>query len=246
MKHIEKKDIDNLIKETHNNQPEVVIEWIPYEDFTNIEYLREGIFSEIYKATCSKGTIKSWDRIEKVVLLKVVKDSQNINSTFLNELRNIVKCQPNSDMHHIIHCYGISQDPIILNSRYWDVDKIFLEAEDRRQELLNSGEFPPPKPLLSVLVTRSNLFQNIISDSINIIPEHLKNDKSLNLTNMSTSKKHSVEFSINKNDYNEIKRRKLSDNDSTINPSTSKKHTTEFLINKNDKDEIKRRKLSEN
>ncbi|CAG8752201.1 2741_t:CDS:2 [Cetraspora pellucida] len=70
-------------------------------------------------AKWTKGTIVGWDwrnkrfkRNEyKTVVLKILKDSQDINSTFLKELQNIVKSQPNSYMRRIIQCYGVSQFP---------------------------------------------------------------------------------------------------------------------------------------
>ncbi|CAG8795291.1 22375_t:CDS:2, partial [Cetraspora pellucida] len=78
-------DIDDLIKATHNNQPKFRLEWIPFEDFTDLTQIGNGGF--------------------------ILKDSQDINSTFLKELQNIVKSQPNSYMRRIIQCYGVSQFP---------------------------------------------------------------------------------------------------------------------------------------
>ncbi|CAG8594510.1 1083_t:CDS:2 [Cetraspora pellucida] len=113
------QDIDDLIKATYHNQPKFRLEWIPFEDFTDIKQIGNGGFSEIYMATWTNGSIKSWSRIEKrynrnnnqTVVLKVLKDSQDINSKFLKELQNIVKSQPNSYMRCIIQCYGVSQFP---------------------------------------------------------------------------------------------------------------------------------------
>ncbi|CAG8601114.1 18155_t:CDS:2 [Cetraspora pellucida] len=113
------QDIDNLIKATHNNQPKFRLEWIPFEDFTDIKQIGEGGFSKIYTATWTKGTIVGWDWrtksinriINQTVALKVLKDSKNISSAFLKELQNIVKSQPNSNIRHIIQCYGVSQFP---------------------------------------------------------------------------------------------------------------------------------------
>ncbi|CAG8456307.1 14794_t:CDS:2 [Cetraspora pellucida] len=204
------QDIDDLIKATHNNQPRFRLEWIPFEDFTDIKQIGEGGFSEIHKAKWTRGRVTGWSNVEKklnrsknqMVVLKVLKDSRNINSAFLKELQNIAKSQPNSYMRRIIQCYGVSQFPKTndyifvmsymsngsLNdylsnnlkdvtwrrkhtphcwaslmqkcwhsdpskrptideiyyevySRYWDLDKIFTEAEEKRQELLNAGKF---------------------------------------------------------------------------------------------------------
>ncbi|CAG8464226.1 820_t:CDS:2 [Cetraspora pellucida] len=113
------QDIDNLIKATHNNEPEFRLEWIPFEDFTDIKQIGNGGFSEIYAATWTRGRVTGWSDVEKkfnrsknqMAVLKVLKDSKNINSAFLKELQNIVKSQPNSYMRRIIQCYGVSQFP---------------------------------------------------------------------------------------------------------------------------------------
>ncbi|CAG8529369.1 19281_t:CDS:2 [Cetraspora pellucida] len=368
------QDIDNLINATHNNQPKFRLEWIPFDDFTNIDQIGNGGFSEIYMATWTKGSIKSWSRIEKrynrnknqTVALKVLKDSKNINSAFLKELQNIVKSQPNSNLRHIIQCYGVSQfpkrndyifvmsymsngslnhylsnkfkvitwemkrrflkyivtgikwihknkivhrdihdgnilidySPLIADlgfsrpakddlkssepkiygimpyiapevfnkkqysfssdiyslgmimweltsgyplkrptidelydevySRYWGPDKIFIEAEEKRQELLNAGKFianymhPHSKThsqLLNPTIDSMPLdllqgskyfilrpidsFQSISSDSFNIISEHFKNVNCLNSTiSIPPSKKHFIEFLPDENNYN--------------------------------------------
>ncbi|CAG8804788.1 23927_t:CDS:2, partial [Dentiscutata erythropus] len=113
------QDIDNLIKATHNKQLKYRLEWIPFKDFVDITQIGTGGFSEVYTATWTKGTLKgvkgfkiNFERDENVtVVLKVLKDSSNINSAFLKELQNIVESQPNSDKRQLVHCYGVSQDP---------------------------------------------------------------------------------------------------------------------------------------
>ncbi|CAG8685356.1 23756_t:CDS:2, partial [Racocetra persica] len=125
------QDIDNLIKATYTNQLNFRLEWIPFNDFTNIAQIGTGGFSEIYTATWTKGRIIGWNNTTKeynrskgeTIVLKVLKDSQNISSEFLKELQNIVKSQPNSHKRYLIQY------------------KIFIEAENKREELLKSGQF---------------------------------------------------------------------------------------------------------
>ncbi|CAG8752829.1 34999_t:CDS:2, partial [Racocetra persica] len=113
------KDIDILIKATYKNQPKFRLEWIPFNDFTDVTQIGTGGFSEIYTAAWTKGEITGWSstkneynrRRNQTVALKILKDSQNINSTFLKELQNIIKSQPNSHVRHLIQCYGVSQNP---------------------------------------------------------------------------------------------------------------------------------------
>src|SRR5690242_15364768 len=54
------QDIDNLIKATYKNQLKFRLEWIPFNDFTDITQIGTGGFSEIYTATWTKGEITGW------------------------------------------------------------------------------------------------------------------------------------------------------------------------------------------
>ncbi|CAG8754837.1 6607_t:CDS:2 [Cetraspora pellucida] len=82
------------MRATHNNQPKFRLEWIPFEDFTEIKQIGNGGFSEIHTAKWTKGTIDGWDwrnkrfnrNKNKTVVLKILKDSQDINSAFLKEV----------------------------------------------------------------------------------------------------------------------------------------------------------------
>ncbi|CAB5366794.1 unnamed protein product [Rhizophagus irregularis] len=73
------------------------LEFVHYEQFKNIEFIVEGGFSKIYKATWVVGPI-NWDNIERksdnisrkpnyTVVLKKINDSKNITSKELNELK---------------------------------------------------------------------------------------------------------------------------------------------------------------
>ncbi|CAG8848650.1 9969_t:CDS:1, partial [Racocetra persica] len=50
-------DNDSLIKATYKNQHSFRLEWIPFNDFTDITRIGTGGFSEIYTATWTKGGI---------------------------------------------------------------------------------------------------------------------------------------------------------------------------------------------
>lgn len=83
------------------------LEWIPYEQFTNIECLAEGGFSMIYKAEWRKGDGNFWN-----VALKNLKDSQNISLDFLQEITNNKMFDSDGS---VVECYGVSQDPETKN-----------------------------------------------------------------------------------------------------------------------------------
>ncbi|RIB27565.1 kinase-like domain-containing protein [Gigaspora rosea] len=92
------------------------LEFIPYEQFTNIKYLAKGGFSVIYKATWIDGPITGWNskkqkQIRKSnynVVLKCLNNSEKMDSDCLYE---------NSyNYGSVIHRYlGITQDPKAKN-----------------------------------------------------------------------------------------------------------------------------------
>ncbi|CAG8633862.1 32625_t:CDS:1, partial [Racocetra persica] len=58
------KSIDGFVKETFTapgaSNRYKRLEYVPYEQFTNIKYLSKGGFSKIYKATWKEGPTTSW------------------------------------------------------------------------------------------------------------------------------------------------------------------------------------------
>ena len=88
------KIIDDLIRYTQINlvREEGKMEFVPYEQFKNVEFIAEGGFSKIYKATWIDGPISEWygkdpyrERNETVVL-KRLNNSKNITTKKLNEV----------------------------------------------------------------------------------------------------------------------------------------------------------------
>ena len=85
--------IDEFIQEMHlkiNDQCDIVFEWIPYNQFDNIEEISKGDFATIYSATWKNGPL-NYDRFhgkytrksDKNVALKCLHNSQNITNEFL-------------------------------------------------------------------------------------------------------------------------------------------------------------------
>ncbi|GBB93940.1 hypothetical protein RclHR1_02260005 [Rhizophagus clarus] len=104
-------NIDNLIQ---NNQLLVrrygLLEWIPYDKFTNINYIAEGGFAKVKKWSQS---FNDWKRDgSTTVALKVLDNSKNISEDFLNEIKFLNEV---SGYMCIIKCLGITQDPITYN-----------------------------------------------------------------------------------------------------------------------------------
>jgi hypothetical protein len=92
-------DIDNLIKECQVKAicPSKISEWIPYNEFRNIEYLTEGGCSEIYTAVWINGSYDEWDSEEQQfkrfggqnVVLKRLENVENANQSWFEEVCNL-------------------------------------------------------------------------------------------------------------------------------------------------------------
>ena len=89
------KIIDDFIKLTRINYVKtgVMLEFVPHEQFKNIEFIAEGGFSKIYKATWIDGPFMKYNKFNRrenhTVVLKKLNNSKNITSKELNEVRTI-------------------------------------------------------------------------------------------------------------------------------------------------------------
>src|ERR1043166_7140008 len=107
------KKIDNLIQEMQlkiSSYKDIVFEWIPYNQFDNVEIINKGDFATVYSAIWKDGPLyyddddyinydedtddddddddyyKYTRKPDKKVTLKCLHNSQNITSEFLNEV----------------------------------------------------------------------------------------------------------------------------------------------------------------
>ena len=89
------KIIDDFIRYTQTNleKKNGKMEFVPYEQFKNVEFIAEGGFSKIYKATWIDGPIThGWNNKNpvrdpnKIVVLKKLNNSKNITTKELNEV----------------------------------------------------------------------------------------------------------------------------------------------------------------
>ncbi|CAB5379103.1 unnamed protein product [Rhizophagus irregularis] len=120
----ENKKIGDLVQEIklsidHNSDEfDMMFEWIPYDQFSNIKEIGKGGFSTVYSAIWKDGLLfhnkrdfiggKYWQRKPNTrVALKWLHNSQNFIDKFINK----VKEYQNQKMNNIIKLYGISQNP---------------------------------------------------------------------------------------------------------------------------------------
>ena len=90
------KEIDKFIQKFQLNATcyEEILEWIPYEKFSDIEYLAKGGFGTVHKAKWIDGYIWNWDINQTKwyrsnsadIALKCLNDSQNLTTDFLQEV----------------------------------------------------------------------------------------------------------------------------------------------------------------
>src|SRR5439155_26443340 len=90
--------IDDFIHkcQIQSSLPQSILEWIPFEEFENIEKLTEGGFSTIYTAGWTRGIIIDYNENEKElsyfgphdVVLKSLNNSSNPGKPFFNEVIN--------------------------------------------------------------------------------------------------------------------------------------------------------------
>lgn len=116
------------------------LQWIPYEQFANIEQIGEGGFSKICKACWKEGgriarIIKQDGSYDIDIVLKFLNDSQNITLGFLNEIANGNLCGVG-----VVKCYGVSQDPetknYVMVMRLWKGGNLrqYLQDENNTRD----------------------------------------------------------------------------------------------------------------
>src|SRR5436190_7493102 len=93
------KVIDDFIRYTQTNYAKKTIndiggmEFVPYGQFKDVEFIAEGGFSKIYKATWIDGPINYDGYVSRpnyTVVLKKLNNSKNIISKELNEVHTII------------------------------------------------------------------------------------------------------------------------------------------------------------
>jgi hypothetical protein len=75
-----------------NSWGDIIIEWVPYSQFSNIKEINKSDSATLYSAIWINGPLeykRKYERkLNKEVALKCLHNSQNIINEFLNEVRN--------------------------------------------------------------------------------------------------------------------------------------------------------------
>jgi hypothetical protein len=89
-------EIDDFIRKSqkHAQTDHDYMEWIPHDSLIDVEYVASGGYGDIFTATWKEGPRWAWDEINqmrvrtgpRIVALKILNNSQNITTDFLNEV----------------------------------------------------------------------------------------------------------------------------------------------------------------
>ncbi|CAB5375057.1 unnamed protein product [Rhizophagus irregularis] len=139
----ENEKISDLIQEMKLSQTDIMFEWIPYDQFNNVEEIGKGGFSTVYSAIWKDGLIKydenilgykGWRRKPNtIVALKCLHDTQNSLDDFINE----VKAYQNRKLDNILKMYGVSQNP---NTKDYIIVLEYAEGGDFKDYLNKNYE----------------------------------------------------------------------------------------------------------
>ncbi|PKY32160.1 hypothetical protein RhiirB3_450155 [Rhizophagus irregularis] len=171
--------------------PNIVIEWIPYNNIQNIEYLTKGGFAEIYTATWIDGKYKEWDsenqqlqRFENFeVILKELENIENASQNWFEEAKSHLTIS--NKYPSIVQCYGLTQNP--SNGNYMLVINrmIPLKYKNLMEQCWNANPFD--RPDINTLFNKINEIKFYYQNNPNELPQlKAKKNKEMNHANISS------------------------------------------------------------
>ncbi|EXX55972.1 kinase-like domain-containing protein [Rhizophagus irregularis DAOM 181602=DAOM 197198] len=136
--------IDDLLKKCQESSliPYMIVEWIPYDKFINLQFLAKGGCSDIYTADWEEGGYKEWDIKERKlkragkckVVLKKLENVEDADRTWLEEATTHLFIS--NKWGSIVQCYGLTKGPdnkFMLVMNYMDVDLRRYLRQNRNQ-----------------------------------------------------------------------------------------------------------------
>ncbi|POG80598.1 kinase-like domain-containing protein [Rhizophagus irregularis DAOM 181602=DAOM 197198] len=145
-------DIDNLIQKCQMKslEPRNIVEWIPYSNLKNINYLTKGGFSEIYTADWINGEYREWDSEKKQlrrgeipgiqnlvakVVLKTLENVESANQSWFEEAKSHLTIS--NKWADVVRCYGLTQNPsngnymLVMNKMDIDLRKYLQQNHNQ-------------------------------------------------------------------------------------------------------------------
>ncbi|CAB4407540.1 unnamed protein product [Rhizophagus irregularis] len=112
-------DINDLIQKCQMKtfRPDNIVEWIPYNNLQNVEYLTKGGCSEIYTAIWIGGRYNEWDSKEnqltrygdQYVILKELENIESANQRWFEESKSHLTIS--IKWADVVKCYGLTKNP---------------------------------------------------------------------------------------------------------------------------------------
>ncbi|GBC04921.1 hypothetical protein RclHR1_05950005 [Rhizophagus clarus] len=152
--------IDNFIKNTLSNHGEM-FEFVPYDKFKDLEFIAEGGFSKIYKATWTDGPIFNWNRkkLRWLPSRNLIKIFQSY-STLKHYARNNINTY-----------FGITQNPTTQNfmiiTKYYETGDL---AHWIKNDFFNIDWENKLRILSSMIHGLYNIHDQIYDEIYGIIP----------------------------------------------------------------------------
>ncbi|RIB15262.1 kinase-like domain-containing protein [Gigaspora rosea] len=115
------KMIDKFIQKCQLStiRPDAIVEWISYDQFTNIEYKTRGGSATIYIAEWKDGWFFKWENQKLLrygrnpVILKWLDDSKTLSEDWIREIETHLKLTV--DAVQLVDCFGLTKDPKTQN-----------------------------------------------------------------------------------------------------------------------------------
>ncbi|EXX50766.1 Mkk1p [Rhizophagus irregularis DAOM 197198w] len=128
----------------------MIVEWIPYNNLENINYLTKGGFSEIYTADWINGYYEEWDSEKKTinrvkrlgiqnivakVVLKALENVESANQSWFEEAKSHLAIS--NKWACVVNCYGLTQNPsngnymLVMNEMDIDLRKYLRQNHNQ-------------------------------------------------------------------------------------------------------------------
>ncbi|CAG8571992.1 40319_t:CDS:2, partial [Gigaspora margarita] len=113
------------------------LEWIPFENFDEVEFQTRGVFSVVYSGVWFEGPRQKWDDkdgiwlkigLTKCALRRVENFDQTMSQEYLNNVRN-----------YVVDCFGITRDPNDPPGCYIDIAIILRRIIDGLKRIHDNG-----------------------------------------------------------------------------------------------------------
>ncbi|CAJ0745608.1 3111_t:CDS:2 [Entrophospora sp. SA101] len=158
--------IDELIRKCQLNTlvPYGIVEWIPYENFNNVQFKSKNFYSTIFNAVWSQGPNEEWlpeshslyRSGPKDVILKRLDNFKNHGNDWFEEAESYLTL--NMKLGYVVTCYGITKDPttsdymIVMRKMDYDLKEFVKDNANNVSNLSWSKKYSIIKKIADCLL----------------------------------------------------------------------------------------------